>query len=96
MFSQSNKTNLLRCFGCPHTCKLNIRKQILRESDEHLGFIGGSACSYIPQINSKDITEFTDIDNIHFSNTACSSYKEACALLREKILPACDNYNNQR
>ncbi|MEE1029593.1 MAG: hypothetical protein UIC65_01055 [Alphaproteobacteria bacterium] len=51
---------------------------------------------YIPQINYKDITEFTDINNIHHSKTACSSYEKACKLLREKILPACDNYNKQR
>lgn len=102
MFTQDKKTNILHCVGCPIACKLSIKEVVVADKlaeeaiTENTISFTAPVVDYIPQINYKDITEFTDINNIHHSKTACSSYEKACTLLRNKILPACDNYNKQR
>lgn len=101
-YTQEKKTNILRCFGCTEQCKLSIKEVVLADTtseelitEDTISFIGPDIV-YIPQINYKDITEFTDINNEHHTKTECRSYNQACELLREKILPACDKYNHQR
>lgn len=101
-YTQDKKTNILHCVGCPIACKLSIKEVVVADklaeeaiTESTISFIA-PVVDYIPQINYKDITEFTDINNIHHSKTACSSYDQACKLLRKKILPACDNYQQQK
>lgn len=102
MFTQAKKTNISRCFGCPIACKLSIKEIIVAEklTEEHItentiSFITPDF-NYIPQINGKDITEFTDINNEYYLKTTCRTYEQALELLRNQILPACDNYKNHR
>ena len=101
-YTQEKKTNILRCFGCTEQCKLSIKEIIVAEklTEEHItentiSFIA-PVVDYIPQINYKDITEFTDINNEYYLKTTCRTYEQALELLRNKILPACDIYKNHR
>ena len=103
-YTQEKKTKILRCFGCTEQCKLNIKETVIADkileelmTEDTISPITSFAF-YTPQINSIDIIEFTDINNIHHTNTKCPSPKEAYELLRKEILPACDNYKhrNQR
>ena len=101
-YTQEKKTNILRCFGCAKQCKLNIKEVVVDDTtpeelitDDTISFIAPFSF-YIPQINGADITEFTDINNIHHTNTKCPSPKEAYELLRNQILPACDNYKHRK
>ena len=97
-YTQEKKTNILHCDGCALRCAISaqyISKPYEDITDDNIRIIGNNPV-FIPKVNNRIITEYTDRNNIHHSCTECTSPAKAIELLRDQILPACDKYNHQR
>ncbi len=86
-FTQENKKNLRKCWGCSENCTLGFVEQ------NTINALNTAIKIYVPTINGVKITEFLDENGI---TKQCDSRRaEDAMLLVRKIARLCDNYHTK-